>query len=177
MSFTKPDRYLKRISDIDIANDLINADYMYVLLDVDNTILTRDKSIVPKDVSDWLAKARSAGIKFCLISNDWHKNVVELAKKLNLPIVVKSLKPLPGAFRRARKKIGANKKNCIMIGDQLMTDVFGAHAVGLKCILVQPLVEKDLIHTLVLRKVERLFLRNIEPEKGKADNKNEKTQN
>ena len=54
-----------------------------------------------------------------------------------------------------------------MIGDQLMTDVFGAHLVGLKCYLVLPLVEKDLIHTLVLRKVERLFLRNIQPEKGR----------
>lgn len=49
-----------------------------------------------------------------------------------------------------------------------MTDVFGAHLVGLKCILVQPLVEKDLIHTLMLRKIERLFLKNIEPEKGKV---------
>ena len=102
-----------------------------------------------------------------MISNDWHKNVVELADELKLPIVVKSLKPLPAAFRRARQKIGANKSNCIMIGDQLMTDVFGAHFVGLKCYLVLPLVEKDLVHTLVLRKVERLFLKNIQPEKGR----------
>lgn len=86
---------------------------------------------------------------------------------MKLPIVVKSLKPLPGAFIKAKKKIGANKNNCIMIGDQLMTDVFGAHAVGLKCILVQPLVEKDLIHTIILRKVERLFMKNIKPEKGR----------
>lgn len=56
-----------------------------------------------------------------------------------------------------------------------MTDVFGAHVVGLKCILVEPLVEKDLIHTLILRKVEKLFLKNVEPEKRKADRKIEKT--
>lgn len=167
MSFTKPDRFLKRISDIDIQKDLLDAGYKYVLLDVDNTILTRDESIVPKDVDSWLKEAREKGLKFCLISNDWHKNVVDLAKHLKLPIVVKSLKPLPGAFIKAKKKIGANKNNCIMIGDQLMTDVFGAHAVGLKCILVQPLVEKDLIHTIILRKVERLFLKNIKPEKGR----------
>lgn len=168
MSFTKPDRYLSRISDVDIQRDLLDAGIKCVLLDVDNTILTRDESIVPRDVSSWLAKARKAGIKFCLISNDWHKNVVELANDLKLPIVVRSLKPLPAAFIRAKKKIGANKKNCIMIGDQLMTDVFGSHAVGLKCILVEPLVEKDLIHTLILRKVEKLFLRNVKVEKGKA---------
>lgn len=177
MSFTLPDRYLKRISDIDIQKDLINAGYKFVLLDVDNTILTRDESVVPDDVQKWLAKARKAGLKFCLVSNDWHKNVVELANEIKLPIVVKSLKPLPAAFYRARKKIGANKQNCIMIGDQLMTDVFGAHVVGLKCILVQPLVEKDLIHTLMLRKIEKVFLRNIEPENRKAGSKVEKTKN
>ena len=164
MSFTRPDRYLRRISDIDIKKDLLKAGYKNVLLDVDNTILTRDKSIVPIDVGHWLEDARHAGINFCLISNDWHQNVVSLAEELDLPIVVKSLKPLPMAFSRAMKKIGANKRNSIMIGDQLMTDVFGSHAVGLKCILVKPLVKKDLVHTLALRKVEKLFLRNLEPE-------------
>lgn len=70
MSFTKPDRFLKRISDIDIQKDLLDAGYKYVLLDVDNTILTRDESIVPKDVDSWLKEAREKGLKFCLISND-----------------------------------------------------------------------------------------------------------
>lgn len=165
MSFTKPDRYLTRISEVDIQKDLLDKGYVNVLLDVDNTILTRDKSVVPADVKAWLTKAQKAGITFCLISNDWHKNVVELAESMDLPIVVKSLKPLPHAFRKSLKKIGANKSNSIMIGDQLMTDVFGSHVVGLKCILVKPLVKKDLIHTLALRKVEKLFLRNLEPEK------------
>lgn len=70
MSFTKPDRFLSRISDIDIQFDLVKKGIKYVLLDVDNTILTRDESIVPKDVASWLEKARRSGIKFCLISND-----------------------------------------------------------------------------------------------------------
>lgn len=164
MSFTKPDRYLNRITDIDIKKDLLAKGYKNILLDVDNTILTRDRSIVPIDVGQWLEEALDAGLNICLISNDWHKNVVDLAEELGLPIVVRSLKPLPPAFLRSLKKIGANKKNSIMIGDQLMTDVFGSHAVGLKCILVKPLVKKDLIHTLALRKVEKLFLRNLEPE-------------
>lgn len=70
MSFTKPDRFLKRISDIDIQKDLLDAGFKFVLLDVDNTILTRDKSIVPEDVASWLKDARKAGVKFCLVSND-----------------------------------------------------------------------------------------------------------
>ena len=165
MSFRFPDRYFTRISKIDIGKDIVNQGYKNVLLDVDNTILTRDDSTVPKDVKSWIDKLLSSGVKICLISNDWHSNVVDLAKELQLPIVVRSLKPLPPAFLRALKKIGANKQNSIMIGDQLMTDVFGSHAVGLKCYLVEPLVEKDLIHTLILRKDDRAILRNVKPEK------------
>ena len=159
-----PDKYLYRITDIDIQKDIIDKGFKFILLDVDNTILTRDQSVVPKDVKAWLDKALNVGLKFCLISNDWHSNVIDLSKEINLPIVVKSLKPLPPAFFRAMKKIGAKKQQTLMIGDQLMTDVFGAHTVGLKCYLVKPLVEKDLIHTLILRKFENIILRNQKAE-------------
>lgn len=167
MSFRLPEKYLYRISDIDLAKDIIDKGYKNILLDVDNTILTRDTSTVPTDVSKWIDKARSLDLKICLISNDWHENVVSISKELKLPIVVKSLKPLPPAFFRAMKKINAKKKETIMIGDQLMTDVFGAHAVGLKCYLVKPLVKKDLIHTLLLRKIENVILRKTSPEPQK----------
>lgn len=164
MSFRYPDKYLKRITDIDIQKDVIDKGFKNLLLDVDNTILTRDESIVPSDVKAWLDNARKRKLNICLISNDWHNNVVDLAKEIDLPIVVKSLKPLPPAFFKALKKIGAKKTETLMIGDQLMTDVFGAHTVGLKCYLVRPLVEKDLIHTLILRKFENVLLKGIEPQ-------------
>lgn len=50
MSFRHPDKYLKRITDIDIQKDVIDKGFKNLLLDVDNTILTRDESIVPIDV-------------------------------------------------------------------------------------------------------------------------------
>ena len=164
MSFHIPDRFFTRITQIDVQKDLLDLGFNNCLLDVDNTILTRDESIVPKDVLAWLNNAQEKGINFCLISNDWHKNVVDLSKEIGLPIVVRALKPLPFAYFKAMKKIGSNKTNTISIGDQLMTDVFGAHVCGLKCYLLKPLVEKDLIHTLFLRKLEKLILNGRKPE-------------
>lgn len=164
MSLYLPEKYFARLSDVDLKKDITSQGYENILLDVDNTILTRDTSTVPIDVKRWIIKAKDKGIKICLISNDWHQNVIGVAKDLELPIVVKSLKPLPHAFFRALKKIGANKKNTIMIGDQLMTDVLGAHLVGLKCYLLCPLVKADLKHTLILRKFEKLILRGNVPQ-------------
>ena len=138
-----------------------------MLCDVDNTILTRDDHTVPADVLAWLAKAREAGVEFCLLSNNFHHGVQDLAERLGLPIVVKAVKPLPHGFIRARRKIGGTRKDTLVIGDQLITDVIGAHLCGLKAYLLVPLVEKDLWHTLLLRHLERAILGKMKPEDGR----------
>lgn len=164
MTFLEPDRYFARISRIDIDRDLLAQGYRNVLLDVDNTILTRDTHEVPRDVGFWLAKARDAGISFCLVSNNWHEGVYQLANRLSLPIVAKAVKPLPPAFLMALRKLGAKRSETVVIGDQLVTDVMGAHFLGMKAYLLAPLVEQDLPHTLLLRNFERAVMGERQPE-------------
>ncbi|MGI6104893.1 MAG: YqeG family HAD IIIA-type phosphatase [Raoultibacter sp.] len=164
MAFLEPDRYFSRISKIDIAKDIIAHGYENVLLDIDNTILTRDTHEIPRDIGLWLAMARNEGITFCLLSNNWHEGVHELARKLDLPIVSHAVKPLPPAYFMALGKIEGKRKNTLMIGDQLITDVIGAHLLGMKAYLVCPLVEADLKHTLLLRNVENALIGHMQPE-------------
>ena len=164
MGFTDPDRYFARISRIDIERDLIGEGFFYVLLDIDNTILTRDTHEIPRDVGLWLGRARDAGISFCLVSNNWHSSVYELADRLELPVVAKAVKPLPHSYLIGLSKLGSKRVNTVVIGDQLLTDVVGAHLVGMKAYLLAPLVEQDLPHTLFLRNFERAFLGDREPE-------------
>lgn len=164
MSLIEPERYFSRISAIDIHSDIIDAGFAHVLLDIDNTIFTRDTHEVPRDVALWLAKARTAGLSFCLVSNNWHQGVYELAGELELPIVAKAVKPLPPAFIIALRKLRAKRAETLVIGDQLVTDVLGAHFLGMTAYLLQPLVEQDLKHTLLLRNVERVFMGERVPE-------------
>ena len=164
MALFQPDRYFARLTRVDIDRDLLDRGFENVLLDIDNTILSRETSAIPRDVGAWLARARDKGVTFCLLSNNWHANVYELAAELELPIVAKAMKPFPAAFFRARGKIGARRESTVAIGDQLMTDVLGAHLAGMKAYLLAPLVEKDLPHTLMLRNLERALMGNREPE-------------
>lgn len=164
MSFIEPERYFSRISHIDIQKDIVDAGFSHVLLDVDNTILTRDTHEIPRDVAFWLSQARNKGIAFCLVSNNFHEGVHDVARRLDLPIVAKAVKPLPPAFLVALHKLGAKRKDTVVIGDQLITDVLGAHFLGMTAYLLQPLVEQDLKHTLLLRNVERVFMGDREPE-------------
>ncbi|MEY8461455.1 HAD hydrolase-like protein [Eggerthellaceae bacterium 24-137] len=164
MALITPDRYFSRITSIDIRADLIDRGLTNVLLDIDNTVRARDTHSVPRDVGLWLGRARTAGVSFCLVSNNWHADVHQFAGELEMPIVAKAMKPLPFAFLAAMGKMGATRKNTVVVGDQLATDVVGAHAAGLPAYMVQPLVEQDLPHTLLLRNVERVILGDRVPE-------------
>ena len=164
MPILRPDRYFSRITDVDIQKHIVDAGYTHLFLDIDNTILTRDTHEVPDDVMCWLDAVRAAGLSVCLLSNNWHHGVYELAKRLSLPLVAKAIKPLPFAYIAAHKKMGSKRKTTLCIGDQLITDVWGAHLMGIKAFLLDPLVEKDLWHTLLLRNLQRVIMRNQKPE-------------
>lgn len=168
MSLLKPDRYFSRISAINVNSDLIGEGFSAVLLDVDNTILSRRDQTVPPDVLQWLAKLRRAQIPACLLSNNFHAHVFDLAQELDLPLVAKALKPLPQGFLLACHKLGVPRKQTVMIGDQLSTDIVGAHLVGMKGYLVCPLVEEDLKHTVFVRNIERIVIADQEPEGAQA---------
>lgn len=165
MRLLQPDKCFSSITSIDIEWDLVRLHLRSALLDVDNTIRRRDNDEVPLAVRAWLARARDAGVSLCLLSNNFHDNVFALASELGLPIVAKAMKPLPLGYRRALRLLDARADETVMIGDQLLTDVAGAHALGMKAYLVAPLVDVDLKHTLVLRRIEERLLRGTVPGK------------
>ena len=165
MAFFKPDRFFSRITQVDIQADIIAAGKKALFLDIDNTIFTRDTHEVPDDVMAWLDDARAQGITICLVSNNWHEGVHQLAERLGLPIVSHAVKPLPFAYLVAFKRAGIKRRDTMCIGDQLITDVFGGHFLGMPVIMVKPLVKADLKHTLILRHVEKLFIGSMEVER------------
>lgn len=160
-----PEKYFARISCIDINKDLIARGYDHLLLDIDNTIRSRATHDIPRDVGVWMGCAREAGIKMCLLSNNWHSDIFRFAGELDIPIVAKACKPLPFAFIRASRKIDGCADDTVVVGDQIMTDVLGAHIAKMAAYLVQPLASVDLRHTLILRNLESSILRGYEPER------------
>lgn len=168
MSFFEPDRYFSRITAIDIQRDLVERGFTNVLLDIDNTVRSRATGDIPHDVGVWVGRARDAGVKFCFLSNNWHSDVYDFAERCALPIVARSCKPLPHGYAFAMRKLKSSRTNTVAIGDQVLTDVVGAHLIGLEAWLVLPLAEVDLKHTHVLRGLERGLIGAREPEPASA---------
>lgn len=161
MPCLRPDARFTGVCAIDIEADLLGCGVTGLLLDIDNTIRSRATRDVPSDVRAWLECARRAGLDMCFVSNNWHADVYGFAASLGIPVVAKACKPLPFAFCVALRRMGMQRSRTVVIGDQLSTDIWGAHLAGMAAYLVDPLSDVDLGHTAVIRRLERALLADV----------------
>ena len=174
--------------------------YRVLLLDIDNTLLPRSSSVVPDGHLHWLQQLQEQGIAVVLASNNGGQRIAAIkkqlsAKGLRIPLLTWAGKPLPraydGAFRLLEKSVPevavaatkesdhiqdfeiAKRSGCILAaGDQLFTDVLGAHWYNLPVAWLRPLSENDFIGTKILRVLEKgvtwyLARQNLLPEEDK----------
>lgn len=160
MGLLTPGRYVHGVTSIDLPS-LRHAGKRVLLLDRDNTLVPRDTHVAPRDVLTWLGQAHELGFTLCLVSNNWAKNVRPDAEAFDATFISRAAKPLPFALWLALRRLGATRREAVLVGDQVFTDVLGASLAGVDCILVQPQAEKDLAHTLALRHLEARVLRNV----------------
>ncbi|MBA4370258.1 MAG: YqeG family HAD IIIA-type phosphatase [Coriobacteriaceae bacterium] len=162
MGLFTPDLYYSDVLAIDLA-DLRARGVRALLVDLDNTLLPRDTNVVTPELRGWAGTLEDAGFVACLVSNNWHDRVFEVADALGFGLVPKALKPLPFAFRKAMRLLGAGPATSAVVGDQLFTDILGGNMLGLTTVLVEPLSTSDLPHTLLLRLIERRLLADRQP--------------
>lgn len=100
-----------------------------------------------------------------MLSNNWHADVYRFARRVGdahrgqgLKAAAAGVSRGPAEDRGSRRRHGRCWRSA---GDP---DVLGAHLTGMKAYMLQPLVEQDLPHTLLLRNVERAILGDRKPE-------------
>jgi HAD superfamily phosphatase (TIGR01668 family) len=69
------------------------------------------------------------------------------------------------AFRKALKLLNAPREKVVVIGDQMLTDIFGGNLNKLHTILVLPVAQSDGFFTRFNRLVERRIMKRLK-EKG-----------
>lgn len=158
-----PDLYYSSVHAIDL-DALSREGIRVLLLDLDNTLLPRDTNVVPDELKTWAAGLRSRGFSVCLVSNNWHERVHHVASELGFDLVDKAVKPLPFAFLAALRHARARCNEAAVVGDQLFTDILGGRLLGMRTVLVSPLSATDLPHTLMLRRLEALVLKDRAPQ-------------
>ena len=154
-----PKSYFNNILEID--NDFLDKNKIrYIFLDIDNTILDTENNIV-EGLEEWVKDNQEHGIKFCILSNTNKKRKAErMSKILDMPYVYFAKKPLKFGFEKAKKIVKAdNAFNIAVVGDQILTDVWGANRCKMYSILVAPLKNSDIWVTKFNRLLEKQILK------------------
>lgn len=125
-----------------------------MIIDLDNTLVAWDCLDATVEVAEWLKQMQQAGIRIVIVSNNNEERVKRFAKPLQIPFVSKANKPLGGAFKRAIKILGTKKRETIVVGDQLLTDIFGGNRQKIHTVLVNPVAASDAKITTFNRNLE-----------------------
>ena len=154
-----PDQIADSILDLDPAA-LRAEGVRAALLDIDNTLAAWNSLEVRDDIRQWLTAAQEH-LTLCLLSNSSKTGRMgKLRAMLGIEVIqgFPVGKPWPVAYRRALAVTGTSPAETVMIGDQLLTDVFGANLQGLRTILVRPLGTNEFIGTKLTRVIESLTM-------------------
>lgn len=162
-----PDGHAAALTDVAV-DGLWERGWRGIVLDLDNTCCAYHKPELAAGVPAWVADARRRGFRVVLVSNNFNERVAAAGSLLGVETVPNALKPLPFGFLRALRLLGTKRRETVVIGDQLFTDVLGAKLLGLHTVLTEPIVPHDFPLTRVLRFLERIVYRRRPPAPGVA---------
>ena len=157
MSLFSPTLYRRRITDVTVE-DLRRLGVQGVLLDVDNTLTTHDAPELDARVLAWLDEMRQQ-FTLVIVSNNSAERVAPFAAKIGLPFHALARKPLPGGFWEAGAEHRMAAEECVVIGDQIFTDVLAARFAGIRVALVPPIKDKTTAFWRIKRALERPVIR------------------
>ncbi len=145
-----------------------------LIFDLDNTLAPFDIVHPTDDIIKFVEGLKKKGFKVCLVSNNKGKRVEIFNEKLGLPMVSKAGKPKLGGITKAIKLLGADKDECVMIGDQMFTDVWVGNRLGIVSILVKPIANRDEFTVKLKRGTEKIVFKQYKKHVRKKSSKHGK---
>ena len=149
-----PEYYFRTFSDASVAF-LISIGVKGIVLDVDNTLEPYENPLPGEHVKAWLADLKAHGISAAIVSNNGGERIELFNSELGLPVYYKAKKPFKKNVLAAMADMRTDKRNTILMGDQVFTDVWAAHNSGIKAILVPPINDKKDLLTKFKRLLEK----------------------
>lgn len=158
-----PDDYVSSIFDIDY-NKLYSNGKRLILTDLDNTLISYKVTEPTDELYKWKSELEGMGFEIIIVSNSGKKRVKHFANMLGIKYVNLSTKPLKRGFKKALKIASTKykKEEVVVLGDQLLTDVYGAKRMKLSMVLVKAIDNKtERLVTKHNRKNEDKMLKKV----------------
>lgn len=110
-----------------------------IFLDLDNTLAPYLWPSPDERAKNWCEEAKSNGLDVYILSNNTGRRVSLFAKELGVGFASMMRKPFSGPLKRFLSSKNLKPAECMMVGDQIMTDVTACNGAGVRCVLTEPL--------------------------------------
>ena len=147
MEIFLPDKYCKNIYEINYRQ-LKQDGIKCLLFDLDNTLVPPHINTPNKKIRDLFDNLKELDFKVIIMSNSGKKRLTPFKDELIVDCSASSMKPLKKKFLKVLKEYKFDVSETAIIGDQLLTDIFGGNRTGITTILVNPISKKDIIDLL-----------------------------
>lgn len=159
-----PYAHAQNIFEIDLSFYKKNK-IKHIFVDLDNTLDSYKSKIPSKRTIDFYNTLVQNGISLTIVSNNVQKRVKEYAEALGVKYFCSIRKPFYKRICNAITKLGYNKDDIVMIGDQIFTDVACGNGAKIKTILVEKLVKEDQLTTRINRIFDKPYRKKLERKK------------
>lgn len=130
-----------------------------LFFDLDNTLIAYDEDVILGE-SLSLLESLSKDFNIVVVSNSPKKRVMKAVSHFDY--IHFARKPLKVGLKKAINIVKNQKHEVCLIGDQVLTDVFGANRLGIDVILVKPLKKSsDKWITSFNRKIAQKILKGV----------------
>lgn len=154
MNYYYPDAYQKSIYTINY-DKLKENGIKCLLFDLDNTCIPYIDKKPTKKLKNLFDNLSDKGFRVIIFSNSPRSRLEPFKKELNVDCCASAGKPRKNKFLKVLKTYNYDLSEVAIIGDQLMTDIYGGNKVGIMTILVNPMSEIDMPFTKIYRIIER----------------------
>ena len=145
------------VYDIDFVK-YYNKGYRLLIFDIDNTLVIHDQEVTDesKKLIDTL---KNIGFKLGILSNNDKNRVEKFAIDIGIDnYIYNADKPNKNNYLKLVDMNVCSINQALYIGDQLLTDIYGANLAGIDSILVKPIGQEKYLHIKIKRLIEKIIL-------------------
>ena len=155
-----PDLYVKSIYYIDY-DKLKARGIKCILFDLDNTIAPLSLKKPNKKIRDLFQMLKNEGFKLIIFSNSGKARLKPFKEDLEVDCAFNCRKPMRRKFDLILSEYKYQVSEVVIVGDNIVTDVFGGNKVGITTVLVNPISNIESFFARITRFHEKLIMNKL----------------
>lgn len=160
MNLFYPSIYNKNILNINYEK-LKEKGIKLLIFDLDNTIISYETNELDKEVIHLFKKLKK-DFKIVVLSNTTNSTKIKkICSILDINYIKFACKPLFFGFYKIKKMYNISYNNMCMIGDQILTDIYGANNLGINSCLIEKISNVEGRYTKFKRKIEKIIEKKL----------------